>query len=184
MSARLAAVVLAAPLALTGCQRVTRDMAYQQRHDPASTSPLFDDGAAERPPPAGSVAHAQGDRALVGSGRIGLAADRTLPAAVDSARGAERYAIYCLPCHGVRGDGDGEVVRRGFPAPPPFAALALRAAPDARLHDVIRLGSGTMFPFADRVSDADAWAIVAYLRVLQHAAPAAQAAASAPGAMR
>ncbi|HEY2255581.1 MAG TPA: cytochrome c, partial [Variovorax sp.] len=70
--------------------------------------------------------------------------------------------------------GDGEVVRRGFPAPPAFGNAALRAVPDDRLRQAILQGSGIMYAFADRVSPQDAWAIVAYLRVLQRD-PAASA---------
>ena len=157
-------------VALAGCQRVTDDMGRQPRHNPDSTSPLFADHQAARPPVRGSVVHASGDLAQLSSGRLGLASEvqppsKTITAQIE--RGKARYTIYCLPCHGVTGAGDGEVVRRGFPTPPPFASIALRDATDARLRAAIRQGAGVMGPFADRVSEADAGAIVAYLRVLQ-----------------
>lgn len=91
------------------------------------------------------------------------------------ARGAQRYAIYCLPCHGALGAGDGAVVQRGFPAPPPLDDPALRDASDARLHDAIRRGFGRMAPFADRVDEADTRAVIAYVRELQRHADAAGA---------
>ena len=156
---------------LTGCQRVTDDMGRQPRHNPDSMSPAFADQQAARPPVRGSVVHASGDLAQLSSGRLGQVKDVQAPTVTDALihRGQQRYTIYCLPCHGSAGEGNGEVVRRGFPAPPPFSAAALREAPDARLHAAIRQGAGVMYPFADRVSEADAWAIVAYLRVLQRA---------------
>ncbi|MDY0747714.1 cytochrome c [Paucibacter sp. R3-3] len=166
-----AALIMATTAALAGCMRVTDDMARQPRHDPGDTSPLFSDGKAERAPPPGSVVHARGDLALVSSGRAG-AIDPAAPRPVDSPallrRGGERYAIYCLPCHGPAGAGDGEVVKRGFPRPPDLAAL--QGADDARLFAAIRQGSGRMAAFADRVSSDDAWAVVAYLRRLQQKA--------------
>jgi mono/diheme cytochrome c family protein len=145
-------------------------MARQPRHNIASTSALFGDREAVRPPVAGTVVRASGDLAMLSSGRAGgVGRPLDTPAATDAAvaRGRQRYLIDCVPCHGARGDGDGEVVRRGFPAPPPLAAATLRAAGDDRLEAAIRRGVGVMPPFADRISADDARAIVAYLRVLQ-----------------
>ncbi|MGH8797704.1 MAG: c-type cytochrome, partial [Caldimonas sp.] len=82
-------------------------------------------------------------------------------------RGQERYTIYCMPCHSPAGDGDGPVVRRGFPAPPSYHSERLRGAPDRHYYDVITHGYGVMYPYADRVAPADRWAIVAYIRALQ-----------------
>jgi mono/diheme cytochrome c family protein len=83
------------------------------------------------------------------------------------ARGRQRYEIYCLPCHSPVGDGDGPVVRRGFPHPPSYHAPRLRDAPDRHFFDVITNGYGIMHPYADRVAPPDRWAIVAYIRALQ-----------------
>jgi mono/diheme cytochrome c family protein len=82
-------------------------------------------------------------------------------------RGQERYSIYCLPCHSPVGDGDGRVVRRGFPRPPNYHEERLRAAPDQHFFDVITHGYGVMHSYADRVPPQDRWAIVAYIRALQ-----------------
>jgi mono/diheme cytochrome c family protein len=135
-------------------------MAEMPRYEAYEASPLFADGAAARPRVTGTVSR-EDDRAP--------RPDR-MPYAVDAAlleRGRERYGIFCAPCHSVAGDGDGIVVRRGFPAPPSFHQDALRTAPDAHFYDVITNGYGAMYPYADRVPAADRWAIVAYVRVLQ-----------------
>ena len=63
-------------------------------------------------------------------------------------RGRERFDIYCSPCHSVVGDGDGMVVRRGFPAPPSYHIERLRAAPDRHFYDVMTDGYGVMYPTA------------------------------------
>jgi mono/diheme cytochrome c family protein len=97
-------------------------------------------------------------------------------------RGQERYDIYCLPCHSAVGDGDGPVVRRGFPAPPSYHQPRLIAAPDRHFYDVISHGYGVMFSYADRVAPADRWAIVAYIRALQLSQHAPVA--SLPAALR
>lgn len=82
-------------------------------------------------------------------------------------RGRERYAIYCTPCHGPTGHGDGVIVRHGFPRPPSFHLERLRDVPNAHLYSAITNGAGVMYPYADRIAPGDRWAIVHYVRVLQ-----------------
>lgn len=82
-------------------------------------------------------------------------------------RGQERYRIYCTPCHSELGDGKGMVVQRGFPPPPSYHIDRLREAPIQHFYDVMTQGYGAMYPFADRVSPEDRWAIAAYIRALQ-----------------
>ncbi len=204
----LLALLLAAG-ALAGCERTMKDMYVQPRLGPDAASPLFPDGKGSRPPPPGSVPVAVGDLAKTSSGRRGrdelLARDAadaaSAPAHVDLAllqRGRQRFEIDCAPCHGVLGDGNGLVARRGFPHPPTYHQARLRDAPDRHLFDVITQGYGVMPSYADRVTPQDRWAIVAYIRALQlsqsasakvlppalraalGALPTASAAASAP----
>lgn len=82
-------------------------------------------------------------------------------------RGKERFDIYCLPCHSPLGDGDGVVVRRGFPDPPSYHTERLRRAPDQHFYDVMTRGYGIMYSYAARVSPQDRWAVTAYIRALQ-----------------
>jgi mono/diheme cytochrome c family protein len=172
------AALLACVLALGGCERAMHDMYRQPRYDPGEASPLFPDGRAERPPPQGSVPVAAGKLAMTSSGRAGrelpaewqVAQTRTsLPPITPAllARGQQRYEIYCLPCHSPVGDGDGPIVRRGFPHPPSYHEQRLREAPDRHFYDVISQGYGIMHSYADRVAPQDRWAIVAYIRALQ-----------------
>jgi mono/diheme cytochrome c family protein len=86
------------------------------------------------------------------------------------ARGRARYDIYCAPCHGLTGMGDGFIVSRGFPAPRPLDDPALRTASAKVMLDAISNGKGMMYSFSDRVAPRDRWAIVAYMRALQLAA--------------
>jgi mono/diheme cytochrome c family protein len=91
-------------------------------------------------------------------------------------RGRQRFDIYCSVCHGLTGYGDGQIVQRGFPAPPSYHIDRLRQAPNQHFYDVITHGYGAMFSYAQRVAPADRWAIVAYIRTLQASqnVPAAQ----------
>jgi len=145
-------------LAGAGCERVTRDMAEQPRVDADQPSAFFGNGAGARRAPAGIMAMPDPSPA-VDPARAGHAL---------VARGGERYAIYCLPCHGALGKGNGEVVRRGFPAPP---VLHARAPLDDAWLAVIRGGRGRMNGFADRITESDARAIVAYLHAASEAPP-------------
>jgi len=84
-------------------------------------------------------------------------------------RGQERYAIYCAPCHGAGGKGDGAVVSRGFPAPKSFADPNLSAMPPQHVVDAISRGFGLMYDFADKIEPRDRWAIAFYVKALQRA---------------
>jgi mono/diheme cytochrome c family protein len=102
--------------------------------------------------------------------RIAAEAAQSYPRPVTLAlleRGRERFEIYCVPCHSPLGDGDGMVVRRGFPKPASYHVDRLREAPDRHFYDVITQGYGIMYAYGDRVDPEDRWAIVAYIRALQ-----------------
>jgi mono/diheme cytochrome c family protein len=91
-------------------------------------------------------------------------------------RGREAFDINCSVCHGRDGYGLGMVVQRGFPQPPSFHSERLRQAPVGHFFEVITHGYGVMYPFGSRISPADRWAIVSYIRALQfsQAAPVNQ----------
>lgn len=98
-------------------------------------------------------------------------------------RGRERYNIFCAPCHGALGDGEGMIVQRGFRRPPSYHIYRLRNAPVGHFYDVITHGFGSMYDYADRVPPRDRWAIIAYIRALQFSqnAPAAELSAADRG---
>ena len=166
-------------LLLAACEGAKQDMYDQPRYKPMAASSLFNSGSSAQPPPSGAVARARGPFADSSGGRKGAAAVAQDDAANASPRqpypltlallqrGQNRYTVYCVPCHSPLGDGDGLVVRRGFPSPPSFHTERLRGAADRHLYEVISHGYGVMYPFADRIAPPDRWAIVAYLRALQ-----------------
>ena len=67
------------------------------------------------------------------------------------ARGQERFNIYCSPCHGRTGHGDGMVVRRGYRRPPSYHDDRLRNAPVGHFFDVITNGFGAMPDYAAQI---------------------------------
>ena len=83
------------------------------------------------------------------------------------ARGQERFNVFCSPCHGRTGSGNGMMVQRGFRAPPSYHEERLRNAPVGYFFDVMTNGFGAMQDYAAQVPVADRWAIAAYIRALQ-----------------
>jgi mono/diheme cytochrome c family protein len=82
-------------------------------------------------------------------------------------RGGERYGVFCSPCHGARGYGDGTVVAHGFPRPPSLHQEKLREAPPEHVVAVITNGIGKMYPYAERVPPEERWAIAYFVKALQ-----------------
>ena len=82
-------------------------------------------------------------------------------------RGRERYDIFCSVCHGMTGNGDGMIVRRGFRRAASFNDDRLRQAPVGHFFDAITNGWGAMPSYASQIPVQDRWAIIAYVRALQ-----------------
>jgi mono/diheme cytochrome c family protein len=82
-------------------------------------------------------------------------------------RGRERYTVFCSPCHGATGVGNGMIVQRGFRQPPSYHEERLVNAPVGYFFDVMTNGFGAMQDYAAQVPVADRWAIAAYIRALQ-----------------
>ena len=155
-------------LMVGGCRL---DMHVEPRYNPESPSSVFADGRSARPMVPGTVArgHLRTDELLY-TGRINGQVANVFPFPItkkDLDRGQQRFDINCTPCHGYAGQGDGMIVRRGFPAPPSYMSAKLMNAPVGHFFDVMTNGHGTMYSFADRVSVKDRWRIAAYIRALQ-----------------
>ena len=149
-----------------------QDMHDQPKYVPMRASTFFGDERSARPVLAGTVARGQlRDDPMLYTGKDGGGADVTaFPFAVDGralARGQERFDIFCSPCHGRTGEGDGMVVQRGYRRPPSFHQDRLRDAPVGHFFDVITNGFGAMPDYATQIKAVDRWAIIAYVRALQ-----------------
>jgi mono/diheme cytochrome c family protein len=164
---RLVVLVAAAALA-AGCRQ---DMHDQPKYKPYRGSDFFGDGRSARPLVEGTVARgALREDAHLFTGRVNGQLAATFPFAVTEAvmaRGRERYGIYCTPCHGAAGYGDGMVVARGFRRAASFHVDRLREAPPGYFYDAITNGFGAMPSYAAQIPVEDRWAIVAYVRALQ-----------------
>lgn len=147
-------------LAIGLCGCTDQSMTRQPRYGPNGPASVFANGSAAQTPPDGAVAQDAETHARASAA----------PPPVDLAllsRGRERFDIFCSPCHGFEGDGNGAVVRRGFPRPPSFYDAALTGAPARLFFDTITNGFGVMYAYGSRLSPQDRWAITAYVRALQ-----------------
>jgi hypothetical protein len=148
-----------------------RDMQDQPKYIPLRSSTFFGDERSARPLVQGTVARGHlHDDTLLETGKIGKDDATMFPFRVDAgvlARGRERYEIYCAPCHGRTGAGDGMIVRRGFRRPPSYHDERLRTAPIGHFVDVMTNGFGAMLDYRQQVEPRDRWAIAAYIRALQ-----------------
>lgn len=169
-----------------------RNMHAQPRYNAQSASRYFEDGRSMRPPVEGTIPQeAELDEAI----DTGLQDDGSyvmlipnivideaerayaIPGDSESTamerlvrRGQDRYGIYCVPCHGGLGDGQGMVPNVSNVAamrPPTFHDDRIRHMPDGQLYATIRNGIRNMPAYRAQIPVRDRWAIVAYVRALQ-----------------
>ena len=155
-------------LALTACRD---DMHNQPRYKPLAASEFFGDRRSARPEVEGTIARGQLriDEARY-TGKIAGEDITEFPIPITKAdieRGQARFNVYCTPCHGRLGDGNGMVVMRGFRQPPSYYSQRLMDAPLGHFYDVISNGFGAMASYASRVTSDDRWRVIAYIRALQ-----------------
>ena len=153
---RTAPFLLLAAISLAACEQ---NMDVQPKYSEYSKASVFR-GSVLRTPPTGSVARDNPDREQAATHKPAITAELL-------ERGRERFGIFCQPCHGAGGDGNGIIVQRGMPSPTSYHDERLRKADDQYLFDVITNGHGAMYSYASRVPPSDRWAIVSYIRALQ-----------------
>jgi hypothetical protein len=159
---------------LAGCRQ---DMHNQPKYIPLRESSFFADGRGSRLPVEHTVArgHANEDEYFYTGKRNGQLGNDLPEGLLHEgfgmkellARGQERYAIYCTPCHSRTGDGNGMVVQRGLKHPPSFHEPRLKQQPLSYFYDVMTNGFGAMLNYQAQVAPRDRWAIAAYIRALQ-----------------
>ncbi len=181
---------------------LVQDMDNQPKFRAQQANPLFADGRAMRPPVAGTVARGHlNDDEHFERGIVGGQWAATFPSQVpvDMAlldRGRERFNIYCRPCHGAAGYGDGMVNLRAMELmnlgtngttwvqPKSLHEQAIREQPVGQTFNSITNGVRNMPPYGSQITVRDRWAIVAYVRALQRSQNARESDAAAAGRRR
>jgi mono/diheme cytochrome c family protein len=169
MSARVSALVILVALAGLGCRQ---DMHDQPKYKPYRQSEFFADGKSMRPFVEGTVARGtlrDDSPYYTGRGTDGeFVTELPVAATTDLLeRGRSEFEVFCSPCHGRTGMGDGMIVQRGFKRPSSYHTDRLRQMPIGYHFDVATNGYGAMSSYASQVPVEDRWAIAAYIRALQ-----------------
>jgi len=198
--------LLVLAVVLSGCRGWRTDrqpihpnlnMDFTENFKAQRPNPFFEDGAAMRTPPPGTVARGQlvtsETRAFFEGRDAGGAFVQTMPVRITEAllaRGHERYNIFCAVCHGAVGEGDGIIMvgnlgqGYGYVPAPTFHSDAVREASDGYLYEVTTDGIRTMPGYGHKIPVADRWAIVAHIRALQRSQDAGAADLPQPEAQR
>jgi mono/diheme cytochrome c family protein len=147
------------------------DMHIQPYFRPLAKNDFFADGRSARNPVDGTVARGDlRDDTYLYTGKIGGNLGDYMPFPVTAdvmARGQDRFNVYCTPCHGRVGDGNGFIPTRGLRRPPSYHIDRLRKVPLGYFFDVMTNGFGVMQDYSAQVAPRDRWAIAAYIRALQ-----------------
>ncbi len=170
-------------LSLLGCRGMKSEktpihpnlnMDQQDRKEAQEINEFFDDKRSMRMPVAGTVARGLSRLDKNYYEGVEISGDWVAKIPIDLTksiiyRGKERYEIYCAPCHGNAGDGQGIIMtgRYGYVPAPTFHQDRLREAPDGEIYSAIYNGVRSMPSYRHQVPVEDRWAIVAYIRALQ-----------------
>jgi mono/diheme cytochrome c family protein len=168
-------------LILAGCQgmpsekppiHINPNMDWQPKFKAQDKNTFFEDNRGMRTPVEGTVARGllNDDAAYYQGVTESGAYVAKAPVELTRAflyRGKERYEIFCQPCHGATGAGDGIVVRSGLVPPPSFHDATVKAMPDGQIYSAIYNGVRTMSSYRTQIPAEDRWAIVSYIRALQ-----------------
>ena len=162
-----------------------QDMDNQPKFRAQHPNPIFRDRRAMRPPVEGTVARGHLDEDdHFHRGIVRNAWATTFPEQVPVTRallerGQQRFGIYCAPCHGLAGYGDGMVNRRAMELvnlglngttwvqPKSLHEAQILDQRIGQLFNTITNGVRNMPAYGPQIPVADRWAILAYVRALQ-----------------
>lgn len=161
MKSRRLAVLLAvlAVLAFAACERIDRNMwdnpAFKAQEEPVRLAPkdsVPTKGIEHVPPIAEAARLANPLKAAEG----------------DLLRGKDLFDIFCVPCHGQDGKGDGPVGKKYVPAPADLrAGSPVMGLTDGQLFVILSSGLGGMPAFRADLSPKERWQVVSFLRTLK-----------------
>ena len=159
------------------------DMKRQLKLRPQTANGFFANGLSSQVPPPGTIAQSKpmnvGGKEVypfedvpVNTGRVPGATNfvDTNPMPITAGlltRGQQRFTIYCTPCHGQTGEGNGMVKKFGYLTVRSLHEAVVVRQNDGEIFNTISNGKLTMMGYGPQIPVEDRWAIIAYVRALQ-----------------
>jgi len=148
------------------------DMMNSRAYEPYSENPNFKDGHTLRLPPEGTIPREMipyqfektpENRIWAGENVVNMSSMTS----DDVLRGKELFGIYCINCHGEKGDGKGFLYTSGkYPyEPKSLITEALKKTPRGEFFHVISVGYGVMGAHGAQIKQKDRWKIIEYIKV-------------------
>ena len=151
------------------------DMENSQAFETYAENPVWEDGKTNQLPPEGTVPREMipfdFEKTDVNRTWAGQELDNPYQGDAEIVdRGKELYGIYCINCHGDKGDGKGFLYTSGKYPYPPATLLSdkIKDNPDGEIFHVITVGFGMMGSHAAQVIPDDRWKIITYIRQELH----------------
>jgi mono/diheme cytochrome c family protein len=181
----LTVIVIAATIIVSSCNdkrstgwEYAPNMYEHIAYDPDQKNDNFRDGKTAQVPPAGTipVGFVRFDYPNTKDGyeKASVEVKSTLPQTqANYTEGKLLFAHFCSPCHGVSGQGDGLVVKHGFPAPPSYSkgqssrGGAMKDLTDGKIYHTITYGVNAMGSYASQLEPQERWKVVMYVHHLQ-----------------
>ncbi|MDX1284562.1 MAG: cytochrome c [Draconibacterium sp.] len=148
-----------------------RDMAHSPAYESYTPNSNFSDGKTMQPPVEGTIPRGIVPYAYEKTDEDRAIAAKTLINVLEASnenieRGKKMYDVYCLQCHGEKGDGLGPLyVNKKYTYPP--ASLVnekMLAATDGDIYHVITVGHGIMAEHGSMIRPNDRWKITMYIK--------------------
>ncbi len=147
------------------------EMVYSPAYSAYSENPNFPDRKTLQPPPEGSIPigylpeYPDGELTAENAGEV--LHNPLENHEIDLNRGAFIYAAFCQTCHGLNGDGDGPVTKRGVPPPPSIKTDKVHNMKDGELYYLISRGIGNMPGYDIQIKREDRWQVTEFIKTLK-----------------
>ena len=182
----IAVTAIAATTVITACKdkrstgwEYAPNMYEHIAYDPDQPNPNFKDGKTAQRPPAGTVPVGftpfDYPNTKDGYEKAGAEVKSPLPQTPQNlAEGKVLFESFCSPCHGMNGQGDGLVVKHGFPPPPSYSkgqssrGGAMKDLTDGKIYHTITYGVNAMGSYASQLEPEERWKVIMYVHHLQN----------------